>query len=468
MTSTMATPGSGQPGEHARVTDKTWHCQNLIHVVMDARYISAKVVQEVINNHKHLDQVLAVQLEPVKDPREKGLARELSYGIMRWYLRLTFIANLMLKKPLKAKDNDVLALICSGLYQLGYLRIPDHAAISATVESARTLGKPWACELINAILRRYQREKLSIEKKISESDSALFSHPEWMISQFRTTWPSHWQEILDSNNKYPPLQLRVNLQKQSRTEYLQRLQQVGIDADPSSIVSSGITLSKPVNVEEIPGFLSGDVSVQDYGAQLAVSLLNATTGHRVLDACAAPGGKTGHILENTPDLEELVAVESDPYRMELLRNTVHRLKLNVNLVHADVNDVDNWWDGKPFDRILLDAPCSATGVIRRHPDIKLLRTPEQMQLFTGTQIRLLDSVWPLLKQGGQLLYSTCSILKAEADDQIASFSNKYDDTEIIPIQSNWGISSEFGRYILPGHEQTDGFFYALITKISGS
>ncbi len=436
--------------------------------MMDARYISAKVVQEVINNHRHLDQVLAIQLEQVKDPREKGLARELSYGIMRWYPRLTFIANLILKKPLKAKDTDVLALICSGLYQLGYLRIPDHAAISATVETARKFGKPWACELINAILRRYQREKLSIEKKISESEPALFSHPEWMIALFRTEWPSHWQEILNSNNEHPPLQLRVNLQRQSRTEYLQRLEQIGMGASPASIVSSGIALNQAVNVEEIPGFLTGDVTVQDYGAQLAVTLLNATTGHRVLDACAAPGGKTGHILENTPDLETLVAVESDPERIELLRNTVRRLKLNVNLVHADVNDVDDWWDGKPFDRILLDAPCSATGVIRRHPDIKLLRTPEHMQLFTGTQTKLLDSVWPLLKPGGRLVYSTCSILKAEADDQIATFSNKYDDTEIIPIESNWGISSAFGRYILPGHEQTDGFYYALMTKTSGS
>ena len=433
---------------------------------MDARYVSAKVAQEVINNRKHLDHALSIQLHTLKDPREKSLARELSYGIIRWYPRLTFLSSLLLAKPLKSKDGDILALICSGLYQLIYLRIPDHAAISATVETARKLGKPWACDLINAVLRRYQREKASMDEKITESEGALHAHPVWMISLLRSAWPDHWQKILASNNEYPPLQLRVNLQKQSRADYLLRLEHSGIAARPSKLTNTGITLDNPVNVEVIPGFEEGDITVQDYGAQLAAILLEAEKGHRVLDACAAPGGKTGHILENTPDLEQLVAVESDPERTALLRNTISRLKLKVGVVQADINEIDNWWDGQQFDRILLDAPCSATGVIRRHPDIKLLRTPEHMHIFAETQSRMLASLWPLLKPGGRLLYSTCSILQAEADDQIASFSNKYDDIKLIPIESEWGISSPYGRYILPGQEQTDGFYYALMTKTS--
>ena len=216
--------------------------------IMDARFISAKVVQEVTTHHQHLDQVLGKYLESVKDPREKGLARELSYGVMRWYDRLTYLANLLLKKPFRAKDADLLALVCSGLYQLAYMRIPDHAAISATVETARNLGKPWACDLINAVLRRYQREKSALDSQAAESDSALYSHPDWLIGKLRKQWPDHWQAILNSNNEHPPLQLRVNLLMHTRAEYLQRLKETGMEATPSKIVESGIMLSKPVNV----------------------------------------------------------------------------------------------------------------------------------------------------------------------------------------------------------------------------
>ncbi len=465
MTSITATRASG-----TRITPDPAPCTFKILLttqMMDARYISAKVVQEVIINQKHLDQALREQLKTVTDPRDISLARELSYGVLRWYPRLTFIANTLLKSPIRAKDTDILALICSGLYQLSYLRIPDHAAISATVETARALGKTWACVLINAILRRYQREKESIEKTITRSETALYSHPQWIITRLRETWPEHWQQILTANNEHAPMHLRVNLQKHSRTDYLQILEQAGIDATPCSFASAGISLSKPLNVEDIPGFQLGDVSVQDFGAQLAAGLLGAAAGHRVLDACAAPGGKTGHILELTPNLQQLVSIESDPARITLLRDNINRLGLNVCVVQADVRNVSSWWDGLTFDRIFLDAPCSATGVIRRHPDIKLLRTPEHIRLFSLTQSELLESVWPLLKPGGALLYSTCSILNEESDDQIASFANKYDDTRIIPIDAPWGIASPNGRYILPGPEQTDGFYYALMTKISG-
>lgn len=457
MISSMAIPGSGRR-VNTRVPD--------LFSPMDARYISAKVVSEVIMTRKHLDQLLATQLMSVTDLREKSLARELCYGIMRWHPRLSFITDMLLNKPLKAKDAEILALIYSGLYQFMFLRIPDHAAISATVETARKFGKPWATELINAILRRYQREQTAIEKKIKESESALYSHPDWLISTIRHQWPDYWQTILEANNQHPPMQLRVNLRIHSRENYLQNLASMGIEATPSKTVNTGVTLAKPLNVEDIPGFQTGDVSVQDFAAQLAVPLLDAKSGHRVLDACAAPGGKTGHIHEHTPDLQKLVAVEIDAARMELLRNTTDRLKLNIKLMHADINEPATWWDGKPFDRILLDAPCSATGVIRRHPDIKYLRTPDQLTLFTQTQGRMLETLWPLLKPGGRLVYVTCSILREESDEQIATFANKYDDMEFKPIDSDWGIKSQFGRHTLPGHDETDGFYYSVIIKTS--
>ncbi len=433
---------------------------------MDARYISAKVIESVINHRKHLDHALAEHLLRSNDPREASLARELSYGVMRCYPRLVFITGLMLQKPLKSKDTDILALLCSGLYQLGYMRIPDHAAISATVETARALGKNWACELINAVLRRYQRERDTIDRQVLDFEPARYAHPKWLISRLRETWPEYWEQILLSNNEHPPMQLRVNQQHHTRAEYIHLLQQGGIEATPASFANTGITLSSAINVDDIPGFYQGHVSVQDYGAQLAAELLDASPGQRVLDACAAPGGKTCHILERTPNLQKLISVENDTVRIDLLRDNINRIGLPADLVCADLRETENWWDGLTFDRILLDAPCSATGVIRRNPDIKLLRKPEHLPLFIQTQSALLDAVWPLLKPGGRLLYSTCSILNEESDDQIASFANKYDDTRIIPIDMPWGVASAHGRYLLPGHEQTDGFYYALMTKIS--
>ena len=439
----------------------------MIDTTMDARLVCAKVIAEVINNRKHVDHALSAYLDALKNPRDKRLARELCYGTLRWYPRLSFIASRLLRKPFKSKDMDVFGLVCSGLYQMNYLRIPDHAAISATVEAARALGKSWACDLINAVLRRYQRERTSVDNTINSSEEALYSHPQWMIALFRDEWPDVWREILQANNEYPPLQLRVNPLRQTRAAYLHTLESAGIEATPDELTATGITLSNPVNVEDIPGFLSGEVSVQDYGAQLAAILLDTAPGQRVLDACAAPGGKTGHILERTPGIEELVAVEMDVARLDRVRENIDRLGLKASLVHADVSQIDSWWDGRPFDRILLDAPCSASGVIRRHPDIKLLRTPEQIPLFTLTQSKLLDAVWPLLKPGGKLLYSTCSIIHSESDDQIATFARKYDDTEVASITAEWGTGSQCGRYLLPGQGQTDGFYYALVGKTFG-
>lgn len=426
--------------------------------------IAAKVLAEVLGARRHLDLALAGRLAAGGDPREQKLARELCYGVMRWYHRLDFIAGLMLNKPLKARDLEVLALVYAGLYQLAYLRVPDHAAISATVAAARKLHKPWAGDLVNALLRRYQRERAAIDAEADASEVARFSHPAWMIEAFRGSWPEHWRQILEADNARPPLHLRVNLQRHSREDCLEKLLRAGLEAAPSAISESGIVLARAVNVEQIPGFDTGELTVQDTGAQLAAPLLVAAPGQRVLDACAAPGGKTGHLLELVPGLGEMVAVDVDPARIALLNSTLNRLGQRASVVQADVSDTGAWWNGRPFDRILIDAPCSATGVIRRHPDIKYLRTRDQLGLFQATQQRLLVSLWPLLKPGGRLVYATCSILGEESDDQIASIINKYDDTVMEECDVEWGIKSQYGCQTLPGHDETDGFYYAVVVK----
>lgn len=433
-------------------------------MAMDARYVCAKVIQEVIDQGSHLDHALAHHSGKLTHSRDRALAQELCYGTLRWYHRLAFVLGKLLEKPLKSRDNDIQALLCSGLYQMGYLRIPDHAAISATVETARTLGKSWACDLVNAVLRRYQREKAVLDQLANDSEPAHFSHPQWLINSIRTQWPEIWPGILEANNIHPPLHLRVNLLRHTRAEYVQKLDKAGIDATLDPFTETGIQLTDSINVDEIPGFREGEVSVQDFGAQLAADLLGASAGDLVLDACAAPGGKTGHILERTPAICKLVAVEKDGDRLGRVEENLVRLGLQARLVQADVREVSAWWDGEQFDRILLDAPCSATGVIRRHPDIKLLRKPDQLKLLCQTQAELLDAVWPLLKPGGRLLYSTCSILHAESDDQIATFAKKYDDTRLMPITGGWGTGAHCGRYLLPGQGQTDGFYYALAGK----
>lgn len=257
-------------------------------MAMDARYVCAKVIQEVIDQGSHLDHALAHHSGKLTHTKDRALAQELCYGTLRWYHRLAFILGKLLEKPLKSRDNDIQALLCSGLYQMGYLRIPDHAAISATVETARTLGKSWACDLVNAVLRRYQREKAALDQLANDSEPAHFSHPQWLINSIRTQWPECWPDILEANNTHPPLHLRVNLLRHTRAEYVQKLDKAGIDATLDPFTNSGIQLTDSINVDEIPGFREGEVSVQDFGAQLAADLLAVSAGDTVLDACAAP------------------------------------------------------------------------------------------------------------------------------------------------------------------------------------
>jgi 16S rRNA (cytosine967-C5)-methyltransferase len=408
-----------------------------------------------------LTAVLECALKAVESGQDRAFIQVLCYGVCRTYHRLDFILSELLDKPLK--DQEVKALALVGLYQLKYMRVKPHAAVSETVLAARK--KPWAKALVNALLRRYLREQDNLEQKADNVQSAAISHPDWLIRQIEQDWPQQAQQILVENNLQPPMALRVNLAHVSRAQYLNQLSEQGIAAVAVSFCPSAIILEKPVAVDILPGFAEGVVSVQDTAAQLAAGLLDAQAGHRVLDVCAAPGGKTAHILESQPQLKEMVAVDVDKTRMERISNTMRRLKLSAKLVVGDGSNPQDWWDGQPFDRILLDAPCSALGVIRRHPDIKLLRRAEDIKPLQALQENILHAVWPLLAPGGIMLYATCSILKQENEQQIEAFLAEHSDAVELPIDAAWGFAGSHGRQIMTGESAMDGFYYARLGKI---
>ncbi|CAA9889286.1 16S rRNA m5C967 methyltransferase, S-adenosyl-L-methionine-dependent [Candidatus Methylobacter favarea] len=392
--------------------------------------------------------------------KDKAFIQALCYGVCRQYHRLDFILNQLLHKPLK--DSDVKALALIGLFQLKYMRVKPHAAVSETVLAARQ--KPWAKSLINAVLRAYLRDADNLENKADKNKSAAVSHPDWLIEQIEQDWPQQAAECLLENNRQPPMAGRVNLAQTSRVHYLTALSLQNIGAASVSFCPSAIILDKPVAVELLPGFGQGLISVQDSGAQLAAVLLDVQPGHRVLDVCAAPGGKTAHILESQPNLEELVAVDIDESRMQRIKENLHRLKLHASLIVGDAAKPEEWWDGKPFERILLDAPCSASGVIRRHPDIKLLRRAEDIKPLQVLQKNILHAVWPLLAAGGVLLYATCSVFKRENEQQIQAFLATHDNAVEWPIDAKWGTARPCGRQILTGESAMDGFYYARLRK----
>ena len=427
---------------------------------MNTRLIAALVLSRVMQDGQSLTAALDKALQTVESSKDRAFIQALCYGVCRQYHRLDFILNQLLDKPLK--DTDVKALALVGLYQLKFMRVKSHAAVSETVLATRK--KPWAKSLINAVLRTYLREQEGLENKADKFQVAALSHPEWLIKQIEQDWPEQAQKILLENNQQPPMALRVNLSRTSRDHYLQALMDKDIAAVAVSFCPSAIMLDKPVPVDLLPGFAEGLVSVQDAAAQLAAELLDVQPGHRVLDVCAAPGGKTAHILESQSQLKELVAVDIDESRMQRVSENCQRLNLQAKLVVGDAANPEGWWDGKPFDRILLDAPCSALGVIRRHPDIKLLRRAEDIKPLLALQKAILQAVWPLLAPGGLLLYATCSILKQENEQQVQAFLAEHDDAVELSIDAEWGSAGACGRQILTGESTMDGFYYARISK----
>ncbi len=427
---------------------------------MNSRLVAARVLSRVLQNGQSLTAALDNVVPAVDAVKDRAFVQALCYGVCRYYHRLDFILSQLLDKPLK--DVEVKSLILIGLYQLQFMRVKPHAAVSETFAAARK--KPWAKSLVNAVLRNYQREQERIEQQADQEPSAAVSHPRWLIDQIRQDWPQQSAQLFLENNRQPPMVLRVNQARASREQYLRQLAEHDIGATPVAFCASAIMLDKPVSVDMLPGFDQGLVSVQDTAAQLAAQLLDVRAGQRVLDVCAAPGGKAAHILESQPQLNELVAVDIDAARMQRVHENLQRLKLEARLLVGDAAAPETWWDGMPFDRILLDAPCSALGVIRRHPDIKLLRRDEDIAQLQALQKNILSAVWPLLATGGILLYATCSVLKRENELQIQAFLAEHSDAAQVPIDAGWGSPREFGRQIFTGESAMDGFYYARIVK----
>jgi len=426
----------------------------------DVRAAAAVVIGAVLGG-RSLDRVLPQQLDRVA-PTDRGLLQQLCYGTLREGPRLQALLRRLLDKPLREKDTDLQGLLLCGLYQLDHTRIPDHAAVAATVDATGVLKKHWARGMANAVLRRYLRERELLLPLLDAAAAA--SHPAWLFDRIAAQWPRHAAAIIEANNQPPLMTLRVNRHKVSRDAYRDKLARQGLEARAGHLGPDSLVLARPVDVRELPGFDAGEVSVQDEAAQLAAPLLAAGRGERVLDACAAPGGKTCHILELQPQLAELVAMDVDGARLQKVAENLQRLGLQATLVNGDAADPQSPLTPSSFDRILLDAPCSGSGVIRRHPDIKWLRRESDVDQFATLQGRLLDGVWPLLKPGGTLVYATCSIFPEENNAVVQDFLARERTAELDNPEVHWGERLDCGRQLLPTPAGTDGLFYARLRK----
>lgn len=398
-------------------------------------------------------------LAKLPDDRERAFTQACVYGVLRHYQALQADLSRFLRRPLRERDFDVTATLLCALFQMRQMRVPAHAAVSASVETLRELGKPWACKLANAVLRSAQRAGAP-----PGSNDATGEHPAWLVDATRDAWPERWVEILQANNRQAPLCLRVNTLRTNRDACLARLAAAGIAARANRFAPAAVTLDAARAIERVPGFADGEVSVQDEAAQLAALVLDPHPGERVLDACAAPGGKTAHLVEHAGGQLDVVALDHSADRLEDVRANLKRLGHTATLEAVDATATADWWDGRLFDRILLDAPCSAVGVIRRHPDIRFHRRVEDIAALAATQARLLNAVWPLLASGGTLLYVTCSYLPAENDDVVAGFLAATADATSLRIAGAWGQPTAHGRQVLPGDDDMDGFYFALLGK----
>ena len=461
----------------------------------EAVNILVKIVDEKISYKKSFNA------------KTTSLTKEICFGVCRNYFLLECIAlNLVKKKP---KDSNLWLTLLIGIYQIKFLSTPAYAAVKETVN---LLNRPWEKNFINAILRNYLRNPTEIEQQISTHQSAKYNHPDWFIDKIKASWPDKWQSILAANNQHPPMSIRVNNSRITTEGYLELLQAKNIAAKKQVNLPAGIIINKPVKATELPGFNEGLVSVQDLAAQIAVQMLDLNSEDTVLDACAAPGGKTCHILETVNNLNKCLAIDIDEQRVTKIHDNLQRLKLHAKVIVADCLDTSSWWDGKPFTRILLDAPCSATGIIRRHPDIKLIRTSAEIMHIVQVQKKLLKKLWDVLAPGGKLVYATCSILPEENTIQIENFIKETPDchlansamvnsslskpaaenklrgdserrtgvdtqvhedsstesTKQIASAAGFGMrsNSEYGLQILPGENNMDGFFYSVLIKDS--
>jgi len=431
------------------------------------RAAAARTVAAVAGRGRSLESALD---EFVPGKSERPAIQSLAFGTVRWYHELDACLKLLLDRPDAALDPGIRALALVGLFQLAHGATPAHAAVAETVEATRVLGRPRAARLVNALLRRFQRERESIIAGAHQEPPAHYAHPAWFLDALLREWPESWPGMVAAGNAEPPMWLRVNRRHGSRDEYRARVAEAGMTAEICQFAPEALRLAEPVNVGELPGFAEGAVSVQDAAAQLAPYWLAAEAGMRVLDACAAPGGKTCHILELEPGIAELVALDVDPVRGKRIADNLSRLGLTATVVAGDAAS-PAWWDGKAFDRILLDVPCSGTGVIRRHPDIKLLRRPGDVARYAAAQLALLRAVYQLLAPRGRLLYASCSVLRAENAGVVGEFLSAeptaLDATEsarlllpgVAPVQGQGP-----GCALPSGAADADGFYYACLEK----
>lgn len=430
----------------------------------NSRAIVAKILCSLLSDRGSLNTLLGNH----KDHPEFSLIQESCYGCCRWYFALESLLGQLLNKPLKKQDLDIKCLMICALYQLRELEVAEYAVINESVSATLVFKKPWAKGLVNAVLRSYQRKKDELEQTLASSQANTeLAFPRWLESEITKQWPEQALSVFQNSNQRPPMTLRVNLAINSRQQYLESLADAGVGASVGSLADSALYLDKPTPVTDLPGFAEGKVSVQDEASQLVPSLLQLEPGQHVLDACAAPGGKSCHILESERSLTSLTSIDMSQAKLDRIRENFERLGLDSNLVAADAGDLETWWNGNQFDRILLDAPCSATGVIRRHPDVKLLRKPAQIKSLEEVQSSLLTKLWTCLKPGGLLLYTTCSLLRQENEETIRRFLDSTHDAKYEAIAADWGVECAFGRQLLPGTSSgPDGFFYAVLRKES--
>jgi 16S rRNA (cytosine967-C5)-methyltransferase len=430
-------------------------------IQMNPRALAADILFQVVEQNQSLSLLINREL-PRTAARDRALVQEICYGVLRWLPRLEFIINRLVAKPLKGKQRRGHFLIMVGVYQLLYTRVPPHAAVSATVEAAQDLRLGTFKKLINGVLRNMDRQRDELLKSIADQPALTYCHPKWLLNRLQSAYPEQWQDVVGQNNQRAPMWLRVNQQQGSTDAYLAELTEAGIEAQSEPSTPTALRLLSPTSVELLPRFSIGAVSVQDGAAQQAAALLDPQPGEVILDACAAPGGKTCHILERQPELAELTAIDSDPTRLNRVEENLNRIGLKATLISADASQPEQWAK-QLFDRILLDAPCSATGVIRRHPDIKWLRRESDIAELVRLQKLILESLWTWLRPGGVLVYATCSILPDENSQQVAAFLATHSDAELIPIHPGESRQTP-GWQLLPGQNQMDGFFYAKLQK----
>jgi 16S rRNA (cytosine967-C5)-methyltransferase len=425
---------------------------------------AARIVAEVTDRGRSLDDTLAADSD---EGSARGLKRSLCYGTLRWHFRLVAIVKALAERPPEKLQPSLRALIEVGLYQLISGDVAEHAAVSETVNATRALGLPKASGFVNALLRRFQREREAVLHAVDRDLSIRTAHPRWLVEALRHERPDVLEAVLDENNRHPPLWLRVNRMRATVADVRRDLEAAGFQAEPHPFAPDALRVTPPADVRTLPGFDAGRFSVQDAAAQLAVELLTIEKGERILDACAAPGGKTCHLLERAGGAVEVTALDVSEARLQRVRENLDRLGLSAQLIAGDAIAPETWWDGRPYDRILLDVPCSATGVIRRHPDIKILRRERDIPALAQRQRALLRTAWGLLRPGGTLLYTSCSVLAAENSRTVAGFLSRHPEARdrTPELTAAWPARPPGegpGYQFMPGEAGMDGFYFACL------